>query len=183
MTVKDTELEGVKIIEPKVFGDHRGYFFESYNHEKFSSAIGYEVNFVQDNESLSKKGILRGLHFQKPPMTQAKLVRVVTGSVLDVVVDLRQSSPTFGHYAAIELSEDNRRQLFVPRGFAHAFLVLSDEAIFQYKVDNYYSLENDAGIIYNDTDLNIDWPDIGVDFQLSDKDKSLPSFKECFKFD
>ena len=179
-----TKIPEVIIIEPTVFGDDRGYFLESYNKKTFLENIG-SVNFVQDNESKSSKGVLRGLHFQKPPFTQAKLVRCIKGEVLDVAVDIRRGSPTYGKHVAIELSGENKRQLFIPRGFAHGFSVLSKSAVFAYKVDNTYAPEYDSGIRYDDKELNIDWglPEEGV--QLSVKDKNLSFFKDLdspFKF-
>lgn len=170
-----TKISDLTIIEPKVFGDHRGYFFESFNFNEFKENI-FEVNFVQDNESKSSKGVLRGLHFQKPPYAQAKLVRCIEGKVLDVAVDLRKDSPTYGEYETVELSEDNKRQLFVPRGFAHGFVVLSDEAIFSYKVDNWYAPDYESGILWNDESLNIDWKIDASEVTLSDKDKELLEF-------
>lgn len=167
-----TKIPDLTIIEPKVFGDHRGYFFESFNYNEFKKNI-YEVNFVQDNESKSSRGVLRGLHFQKPPFAQAKLVRCVKGKVLDVAVDIRKGSPTYGEFEIVELSEDNKRQLFVPRGFAHGFVVISDDAIFSYKVDNWYSPEHDSGILWNDASLNIDWQINSNEVLLSEKDKVL----------
>ena len=146
----EQSVKGVFVIEPKVFGDSRGYFYESFKQAEFDEHIGHHVEFVQENQSKSSKGVLRGLHYQKGDASQAKLVRVVKGAVLDVAVDIRKSSPTFGKYVAVELSEENNRQLFIPRGFAHGFLVLSDEAVFTYKVDNVYAPQADAGIMYND---------------------------------
>jgi len=184
MKFVNTPIEGLVIIEPTVFGDNRGYFLESYNKKKFEEAIG-KVSFVQDNESKSAKGVLRGLHFQKPPFAQAKLVRCIEGSVLDVAVDIRKGSPTYGKHVAIELTGENKRQLFVPRGFAHGFSVLSDSAVFAYKVDNTYAPEYDAGIKYDDKELNIDWSLTEEEVQLSEKDKNLSSFKDLdspFKF-
>ncbi|MFY7670061.1 dTDP-4-dehydrorhamnose 3,5-epimerase [Tenacibaculum sp. MEBiC06402] len=175
MNFRETKIKDLTILEPKVFGDHRGYFFESFNANAFEENI-YEVNFVQDNESKSSKGVLRGLHFQKPPYAQAKLVRCVKGSVLDVAVDLRKDSPTYGEYEAVELSEHNKRQFFVPRGFAHGFIVLSEEAIFSYKVDNWYAPAHESGILWNDETLNIDWKIDVKDVILSDKDKELSAF-------
>ena len=172
-----TAIPDLTIIEPKVFGDHRGYFFESFNFNEFKENIG-EVHFVQDNESKSSKGVLRGLHFQKPPFAQAKLVRCIKGRVLDVAVDIRKDSPTYGNYEVVELSEENKRQLFVPRGFAHGFIVLSEEAIFAYKVDNWYVPEYESGILWNDDSLQIDWKITVDEIQLSDKDKVLPLFKD-----
>ena len=172
-----TAIPEVYIIEPSVFGDDRGYFFESFNKKAFEKNIG-SVNFLQDNESKSSKGVLRGLHFQKPPFTQAKLVRCIEGKVMDIVVDIRKGSPMYGKHLAIELSEENKRQLFVPRGFAHGFAVLSETAVFTYKVDNYYATEYDAGIRYDDTMLDIDWGLTENEVQLSEKDKNLPSLKD-----
>ena len=172
-----TAIPEVYIIDPSVFGDDRGYFFESFNKKAFEKNIG-SVNFLQDNESKSSKGVLRGLHFQKPPFTQAKLVRCIEGKVMDIVVDIRKGSPMYGKHLAIELSEENKRQLFVPRGFAHGFAVLSETAVFTYKVDNYYAPEYDAGIRYDDTMLDIDWGLTENEVQLSEKDKNLPSLKD-----
>ena len=177
MTIKETILEGCVIIEPRVFEDKRGYFFESFNQEKFTSAVGTSVNFVQDNESFSTKGVLRGLHFQKGDHAQAKLVRVIKGKVLDVAVDLRKDSKTFGKHVSVELTEENKKQLFIPRGFAHGFVVLSDTALFSYKCDNFYNKESEDGILYNDTDLNIDWKLPEEELIISEKDAVLPSFK------
>ncbi|SEB42483.1 dTDP-4-dehydrorhamnose 3,5-epimerase [Tenacibaculum sp. MAR_2009_124] len=171
-----TKIPNLTIIEPKVFGDERGYFFESFNAKQFEEYV-HKINFVQDNESKSSKGVLRGLHFQKPPYAQAKLVRCIQGKVLDVAVDIRKGSPTFGDYVSVELSEENKKQLFIPRGFAHGFVVLSEEAIFSYKVDNRYAPEYDSGIIWNDQILNIDWGIESEKFVLSDKDKELDMFK------
>lgn len=170
MNIIKTDIEGVVIIEPKVFGDSRGYFFESYSQRDFNSLVG-EVNFVQDNESKSCYGVIRGLHFQKPPFEQSKLVRVVKGKVLDVAVDIREGSPTFGKHVAVELSEENHRQLFIPKGFAHGFSVLSEEAVFQYKCDNFYAPEYEGAIAWDDPALGIDWR-IPVDkVIISEKDK------------
>lgn len=170
MNIIKTDIEGVVIIEPKVFGDSRGYFFESYSQRDFNSLVG-EVNFVQDNESKSCYGVIRGLHFQKPPFEQSKLVRVVKGKVLDVAVDIREGSPTFGKHVAVELSEENHRQLFIPKGFAHGFSVLSEEAVFQYKCDNFYAPEYEGAIAWDDSALGIDWR-IPVDkVIISEKDK------------
>ena len=165
-----TEIEGVWVIEPKVFNDQRGYFFEAFKQAEFDEHIGYHVEFIQDNESKSSFGVLRGLHYQKGEHSQAKLVRVIKGKVIDVAVDLRKSSPTFGKYVAVELSEDNKRQFFVPRGFAHGFLVLSDEAIFTYKVDNVYSPQTEASLRWNDETVGVKWPIDAKDVILSDKD-------------
>lgn len=174
MNVIDTEIEGLKIIEPRVFTDTRGYFFESYSKKLIDEAIGYSVDFVQDNESASTYGVMRGLHFQRPPYTQAKLVRCVVGAVLDVVVDIRKASPTFGKHVAVELTEDNHRMFFIPHGFAHGFAVLSPKAIFQYKCDNYYAPQSDAGISILDTSLGIDWRIDPAKAILSDKDRKHP---------
>ncbi len=168
----------VVLIEPTVHGDNRGYFVETFRQDLFEGAIGYKVNFVQDNESKSTKGVLRGLHYQLPSYAQAKLVRVIDGAVLDVAVDIRRSSSTFGHYVAAELTAENKHQLFVPRGFAHGFVVLSDSATFTYKVDSYYSLEHDRGIAFNDRDLNIDWRLSSDMLKLSDKDQHHPSLSD-----
>ena len=179
-----TEISDVYIIEPSVFGDNRGYFLESFNLEKFEENV-YPIKFVQDNESKSSKGVLRGLHFQKPPFAQAKLVRCIEGKVLDVAVDIRKNSKTYGQHVAVLLSGENKRQLFVPKGFAHGFLVLSETAVFAYKVDNTYAPEYDAGIKYDDKELNIDWGITEEEIQLSEKDKNLSFFKDLdspFKF-
>ena len=172
-----TAISGVYIIEPSVFGDNRGYFSESFNLEKFEENI-YPIKFVQDNESKSSKGVLRGLHFQKPPYSQAKLVRCIEGRVMDVAVDIRKGSPTYGKHEAIELTGENKKQLFVPRGFAHGFSVLSNTAVFAYKVDNTYAPECDSGIRFDDKDLNIDWGLPEEEVQLSVKDKNLRFFKD-----
>ena len=177
MNIVETEIKGVFIIEPKVFGDSRGYFFESFSQREFESVIG-PVTFVQDNQSKSSYGVVRGLHFQKPPHAQAKLVRVVKGKVLDVAVDLRKDSPTFGKYMAVELSDENHRQVFIPKGFAHGFSVLSEEAVFQYKCDEYYAPESEAAIAWDDQDLNIDWKVPAEDVVLSAKDRNHPTLKE-----
>jgi dTDP-4-dehydrorhamnose 3,5-epimerase len=177
MNIVETEIKGVFIIEPKVFGDNRGYFFESFSQREFESVIG-PVTFVQDNQSKSSYGVVRGLHFQRPPHAQAKLVRVVKGKVLDVAVDLRKDSPTFGKYVAVELSDENHRQVFIPKGFAHGFSVLSEEAVFQYKCDEYYAPESEAAIAWDDRDLNIDWKVPAEDVVLSAKDRNHPTLKE-----
>ena len=177
MNVIRTEIEGLVILEPRVFEDRRGYFFESFSEREFAEAVG-PVHFVQDNESKASYGVLRGLHFQKPPYAQAKLVRVVKGCVLDVAVDLRKGSPTYGKYEAVELSEKNRRQLFIPRGFAHGFCVLSDEVIFQYKCDNYYSPQSEGAVRWDDPDLSIDWRIPAEDVVLSEKDRAHPALKD-----
>lgn len=177
MNVIQTEIPGVVIIEPRIFGDSRGYFFESFSEKNFNEQVA-EVKFVQDNESKSCYGVIRGLHFQKPPHAQAKLVRVVKGRVLDVAVDVRKGSPTYGKHVAVELSEENHRQFFIPRGFAHGFAVLSDEAVFQYKCDNYYAPQSEGSVAWNDPDLGIDWkiePDKVI---LSEKDSRHPCLKD-----
>lgn len=182
MKIIKTEVEGAVILEPKVFGDDRGYFAEIFRQDEFEEAIGHKINFIQDNESKSSFGVLRGLHYQLPPFSQSKLVRVIKGCVIDVAVDIRKGSPTFGKHVAVELSGENKRQLFVPRGFAHGFVVTSDTAVFAYKVDNYYAPEYDRGISYNDPAINILW---GVDFEkllLSEKDKTQPSLAEADLF-
>ena len=177
-----TEIEGVWIIEPKVFNDARGYFMEAFKEGEFRANIG-DVHFVQDNESKSSFGVLRGLHYQKGEYSQAKLVRVIKGKVLDVAVDLRQSSPTFGKYVSVELSEENKRQFFIPRGFAHGFLVLSEEAIFTYKVDNGYAPQAEASIRFNDETVGIDWPVAESQLLLSEKDGHAVSFKDAEYFE
>ncbi len=169
MEVIKTEIDGVVIIEPRIFKDARGYFFESYSKKEFDEKVR-RVDFVQDNESMSTRGVMRGLHFQRPPYTQSKLVRCVKGRVLDVAVDIRKGSPTYGKHVAVELSEDNHRQFFVPRGFAHGFAVLSDVAVFQYKCDNYYAPQADGGISIADESLGIDWMIDPAEAILSDKD-------------
>ena len=175
MTATETKLKGCFIIEPTVFKDPRGYFFESFNQNKFNELIGKTIDFVQDNESFSSKGVLRGLHFQTGEYAQAKLVRVVKGTVLDVVVDMRTNSPTFSKHFSIELSEDNKRQLFVPRGFAHGFIVLSETAIFSYKCDNFYNKASEQGLRYDDPTLGIDWRLPANAFIVSEKDLVLPT--------
>ena len=172
-----TAISDVYIIEPSVFGDNRGYFLESFNLEKFEENI-YPIKFVQDNESKSSKGVLRGLHFQKPPFEQAKLVRCIEGRVLDVAVDIRTGSNSYGQHIAVELSGENKKQLFIPRGFAHGFMVLSESAIFAYKVDNDYAPEYDSGIKYDDKHLNINWGLTKDEVKLSEKDLNLPPFKD-----
>lgn len=178
MIAKETKLKGCFIIEPKVFEDERGYFFESFNAQNFNKALGQEISFVQDNQSYSKKGVLRGLHYQTGEYAQAKLVKVIKGSVLDVVVDLRKNSATYGEHLVLELSAKNKRQVFIPRGFGHGFVVLSDTAEFFYKCDNYYNKDYEAGIIYDDIDLNINWRMPECDLVLSQKDLELPSLKD-----
>ena len=178
-----TEIPDVWILEPRVFEDARGYFMETWREEDFNRAIGHEVHFVQDNQSMSSRGVLRGLHFQKGQDSQAKLVRVLQGTVVDVAVDLRKGSSTFGKYVAVELSADNKRQLFIPRGFAHGFQVLSDTAVFTYKVDNRYAPESECSIRYDDPRIGIDWPIKGENVILSEKDlKHAVSFDEAEKF-
>ena len=181
MTYIQTEIDGVWIIEPKVFNDARGYFMEAFKKEEFEANIG-KVNFIQDNESKSSYGVLRGLHYQKGEFCQAKLVRVIKGEVLDVAVNLRESSPTFGKYVSVLLNEENKRQFFIPRGFAHGFLVLSEEAIFTYKVDNAYAPQAEASVLYNDKDLSIDWPINENQIIMSDKDKTAKAFKDADVF-
>ena len=175
MKLTPKSIADVILIEPTIHGDERGYFVEIFRQDLLEEAIGYKVNFVQDNESKSSKGVLRGLHYQLPPYTQAKLVRVIEGSVLDVAVDIRKSSPTFGQYVSVELTGDNKHQLFVPRGFAHGFVVLSDSATFAYKVDNYFAPDHDRGIAFDDDMIKIDWQLFAEELQLSDKDKAHPS--------
>lgn len=179
MRVIKTDIDGVYILEPEIFGDNRGYFFESYNAQRFKEATGLDVVFVQDNESRSSEGVVRGLHFQLPPYAQSKLVRVVAGAILDVAVDIRRGSPTFGRYVAVELSGDNHRQLFIPRGFAHGFRVLRGDAILQYKCDNMYAPQSEGSILWNDPTLNIDWG-ISTDRAiLSAKDTTAPTLELC----
>ena len=172
MKIIKTSINDLLIIEPKIFKDSRGYFFEPYNLKSYKKTLGV-INFVQDNESKSSRGVFRGFHFQKPPFEQAKLVRCVSGKVLDVAIDLRKNSPTFGKHESVILSEENKLQFFIPRGFAHAFLVLSETAIFSYKVDNIYAPEFDSGIIWNDSSLSIDWGINESELIISEKDKSL----------
>lgn len=182
MEYKTTEIDGVYIIEPRVFNDSRGYFFEAWKQKEFDEQVG-PVNFIQDNESKSSYGVLRGLHYQKGEAAQAKLVRVIKGKVLDVAVDIRKSSPTFGQYVMVELSEENKKQFFIPRGFAHGFLVLSEEAIFTYKVDNVYAPQCEAGIRWDDPDLGIDWPIDPKEILMSEKDLAQPCMKNAELFD
>lgn len=178
MKIEETYLKGCFIIEPTVFGDHRGYFFESFNEHKFKQETNIDIRFVQDNQAFSNRGVLRGLHFQKAEFAQAKLVRVIKGRVLDVAVDLRPESDTYGKYFSIVLSEENKKQLFVPRGFAHGYSVLEDETIFTYKCDNFYHPEAEGGVMYNDADLGIDWMLNADEIQLSEKDTVLPLLKD-----
>jgi len=169
-TIKD-----IILIEPTIYGDDRGYFIETFRQDLLEEAIGYKINFVQDNESRSTKGVLRGLHYQLSPYSQAKLVKVIEGIVLDIAVDIRKSSPTFGQHVSLELNAQNKHQLFVPHGFAHGFVVLSDSATFSYRVDNYYAPEHERGIAFDDVQLKIDWQLLSEELQLSDKDKTYPS--------
>lgn len=178
MQVTTTHIPDLKVLEPRVFEDNRGYFFESYNQTTFQQN-GISLVFVQDNQSSSSYGVIRGLHYQLPPHAQTKLVRVLHGTILDVVVDIRKGSPTFGQHFSIELSAENKKQLFVPRGFAHGFSVLSEKAVVLYKCDGFYNKESDAGILYNDPALNIDWKIPGDKAIVSEKDQVLPLFKDC----
>ena len=178
-----TEIEDVIIIDPKVHGDERGYFVETFRQDKLEYFLGFKVNFCQDNESKSSRGVLRGLHYQLSPASQTKLVRVIQGSVLDVAVDIRKGSPTFGQHVAVELNAENKRQLFVPRGFAHGFVVLEDDTVFAYKVDNYYSPENDRGVLFSDSAIGIDWGMDVSELKLSDKDTKQPLLKDADLFD
>ncbi|HIU55173.1 MAG TPA: dTDP-4-dehydrorhamnose 3,5-epimerase [Candidatus Gallibacteroides avistercoris] len=178
MNVIKTDIEGVVIIEPRLFRDDRGYFFESFSQREFDEKVR-SIRFVQDNESKSSYGVLRGLHFQKPPFAQSKLVRVIKGAVLDVAVDIRKGSPTFGRYVAVELTEENHLQFFIPRGFAHGFSVLTDEVIFQYKCDNFYAPQSEGALAWDDPDLEIDWKIPADKVLLSEKDKHHPCLKEA----
>lgn len=182
MNFIEQSIPGVWVIEPKVFLDSRGYFMEAFKQNEFEQHVG-KVNFIQDNESKSSYGVLRGLHYQKGEFSQAKLVRVLRGEVLDVAIDIRKSSPTFGKHVAVRLSEDNKRQLFIPRGFAHGFVVLSKEAVFTYKVDNVYAPQAEAGIIFNDPQIAIEWGVPEKDMLLSDKDKVSPLLKDALVFE
>lgn len=182
MNVIDTEIPGVKILEPKVFGDERGFFFESYNQKAFEEAIGRKVNFVQDNHSRSKRGVLRGLHYQLPPMAQGKLVRVVQGEVFDVAVDIRKSSPTFGKWVGVNLSAENKKQLWIPEGFAHGFLALSENAQLLYKATNFYSVDLERCIVWNDIKIGIEWPARGNP-TFSEKDQKGEFFLNTEHFD
>ncbi|MDN3491582.1 dTDP-4-dehydrorhamnose 3,5-epimerase [Winogradskyella bathintestinalis] len=179
MILKETKLKGCFVIEPKVFKDKRGYFLETFNLETFNNKLGLKVHFVQDNESQSSKGVLRGLHYQIGKHAQAKLVRVIKGAVLDVVVDIRIGSETFGEHFSIKLTEENKTQLFVPRGFAHGFVVLENETILSYKCDNFYHVASEGGIIFNDQELDIDWGFSEQELIISDKDLLLPNFKNA----
>lgn len=182
MRVFKTDIEGVLIVEPMVHGDQRGYFMESFSERDFEAATGLNVRFVQDNESRSRRGVLRGLHFQREPYAQAKLVRVMQGRVLDVAVDIRPGSATFGRYVAVELSADNHRQLFIPKGFAHGYVVLEEDTVFQYKCDEYYHPEVEDGIAWNDPQIGIEWPLSDNEITLSDKDKHRRLLKELCEF-
>jgi len=178
-----TKIPDVVIVEPHIHRDERGYFVETFRTDELETFLGYKINFCQDNESRSSRGVLRGLHYQLAPAAQTKLVRVIQGRVLDVAVDMREGSPSFGKHVAVELSADNKRQLIVPRGFAHGYVVLEDDTLFAYKVDNYYSPENDRGIAFDDTALNIDWGLESVAIKLSEKDTRQPSFADASYFD
>ena len=178
MTFTRTAIPDVVIIEPKVHGDSRGYFVETFRQDKLEEFLGYQINFCQDNESKSSKGVLRGLHYQLPPHAQTKLVRVIHGRVLDIAVDIRRNSPTFGQHVAVFLSGENKKQLLIPRGFAHGFVVLEDDTVFAYKVDNYYSPECDRGIAFDDKNLNIDWILNHNELNLSAKDTKQPKLNE-----
>lgn len=177
----ETKLEGCFVLKPKVFKDQRGYFMESYNEEAFQNAIGQKINFVQDNQSFSTKGVLRGLHYQCEKHAQAKLVRVLQGEVLDVAIDIRPESKTYGQYISVLLTEENQKQLFIPRGFAHGFLVLSDSATFFYKCDNFYNASSEGGIIFNDKTINIDWNFPIDELIISEKDRGLPAIEKSRK--
>ncbi len=182
MEYRETEIKGVYVIDPRVFTDDRGYFMEAFKQADFDAHIGH-VDFIQDNESMSSRGVIRGLHYQKGDFAQAKLVRVIKGRVLDVAVDIRKSSPTFGRHVAVELSDANKLQFFIPRGFAHGFLVLSDVAVFTYKVDNVYAPQAEAGIRWDDPALGIDWPVEGMDILTSAKDLKAPLLRDAVLFD
>lgn len=179
MEIKESELEGVYIVEPKIFQDERGFFFESFTERIFNEKTGLDINFIQDNHSKSSKGVLRGLHFQINPKAQSKLVRVIEGEILDVAADIRKGSPNYGKYVSLILSAENKKQLFIPKGFAHGFIVLSEIAEVVYKTDEYYHPESDAGIIFNDSKLDIDWNFAENEIQLSAKDQSLPGLHEA----
>ena len=178
MIAKETKLKGCFIMQPKIYTDERGYFFETFNQKTFNELTGLDISFVQDNESFSTKGVLRGLHYQTGDFAQAKLVRVIKGNVLDVAVDVRRNSKTFGKHITVELSGENKKQLFIPRGFAHGFVVLSETAIFSYKCDNFYNKASESGIIYNDSTLNIDWQLAKNELIISEKDMLLPKFED-----
>lgn len=179
MTFTETRLKGCYLLEPNLFSDERGYFFESYNKQRFDAGLGLDVSFVQDNQSYSTLGTIRGIHYQRGAYAQAKLVRVLSGRVMDVAVDLRAGSPTFGQYVAVELSADNKKQLFIPRGFGHGFSVLSKTAKFFYKCDNYYDKASEGGIVFNDPELNIDWGIDKISVKVSEKDRVLPTLKKA----
>jgi len=183
MEFERTEIPDVVLCKPTIFKDERGYFYESFKKELFEEFIGDTINFCQDNEAKSTKGVLRGLHYQLAPFAQSKLVRIVTGKVLDIAVDIRKESPTFGAYIAVELSDENKHQLFIPKGFAHGYVVLSDEAIVSYKVDNYYHKETERGIMYNDATLNINWKLSLNNLIISEKDKNQPLFNNADLFE
>ncbi len=178
MQIEKTLIDGCFVLKPKVFNDERGSFFETFNQKKFYEVTGFQANFVQDNQSISKKGTLRGLHFQTGKYAQAKLVRAIQGEVLDIAVDIRPGSKTFGKHFSMLLNDQNNLQLFIPRGFAHGFITLSEKAIFAYKCDNYYNKSSESGIIYNDPDLAIDWKLNDSEIQLSEKDKKLPYLRD-----
>ncbi|ANY61496.1 dTDP-4-dehydrorhamnose 3,5-epimerase [Comamonas aquatica] len=182
MKATPTRIPDVMVVEPKVFGDARGFFYESFNQAAFNAATGTAFTFVQDNHSRSSQGVLRGLHYQLPPHAQGKLVRVVRGAVWDVAVDIRQGSSTFGQWVGQELTEDNHKQFWIPPGFAHGFVVLSESADFLYKTTNYYAPQSDRGIAWNDPDLDIAWPNLGMDFVLSDKDRQQPALRQAEVF-
>jgi len=183
MKFSKTNIPDVILCEPTIFSDERGYFFESFNQEVFENHLGKSIYFCQDNEAKSTKGVLRGLHYQLPPYAQSKLVRVISGKVLDIAVDIRKGSATYGQHVAIELSEENKHQLFVPAGFAHGYVVLSDEAVFSYKVDNYYHKASERGIIFNDAELQIDWKLALSELLISEKDKIQPAFNKADLFE
>ena len=183
MQIVKTEIPGVLIVEPDVYGDERGYFFESFNEREFREKSGFKVHFVQDNESRSSYGVVRGLHFQRPPHAQSKLVRVVQGEVLDVAVDIRPNSPTYGKHVAVRLTAESHRQFFIPKGFAHGFSVLSDVAVFQYKCDNFYAPESEGAIAWDDPELGIDWQVPAEQIILSEKDKNHPRLAELVRND
>ena len=182
MKIIKTEIEDLLILKPKVFYDDRGYFFESFNQQEFNKETGLNILFVQDNQSYSTEGVIRGLHYQIPPFEQAKLVRVISGKVLDIAIDIRKNSPTYGKYISVELSGENNLQLFIPAGFAHGFVTLSETAIFSYKCSNFYSKEHEGGIRFNDSKLNIDWQIASNEMIVSDKDKLLPEFEKHILF-
>lgn len=183
MKVIPTAIAEVLVLEPKVFGDDRGFFMESFNQRAFNEAVGYDVNFVQDNHSRSVRGVLRGLHYQLPPHAQGKLVRVVSGAVFDVAVDMRRSSPTFGRWVGTELSAANNKQMWVPPGFAHGFLVLSESCDFLYKTTDYYAAASEGAVRWDDPTIGVSWPETGVPVQLSGKDKAAPEFADAIAFD